>query len=104
MPLSPRDLTQRHLSKIVDSSDDAIVSKDLNGTILSWAAAERMFGYSADVHAFNSAAAALDALPAVRPDALVVDLGMPVMDGFEFIRRVRSSHDPTLAETPAAAL
>ena len=49
---NPRSRTchaARRLVAIIESSEDAILAKDLNGIITSWnKGAERIFGYSAD--------------------------------------------------------
>jgi|SRR5438105_3641920 len=46
--ITDEQIAQR-LAAIVESSDDAIVSKDLNGIVVTWnKGAERIFGYAAE--------------------------------------------------------
>jgi PAS domain S-box-containing protein len=58
----------------------------------------------AEVLTLASPLAALDRVAELKPDVLVVDLGMPEMDGFEMIGRIRKSKDPAVRRLPAAAL
>jgi signal transduction histidine kinase/ActR/RegA family two-component response regulator len=58
----------------------------------------------ARVQAAASGEEALRAIGRERPDILISDIGMPLMDGFELIRRVRGLRDPRAAGVPAIAL
>jgi PAS domain S-box-containing protein len=58
----------------------------------------------AEVATASSAASALETIAAFRPQAVVADIGMPDVDGFELIKRIRASNDHKVSEVPAAAL
>ena len=77
----------------IDDEEDALT---LLRTVLESAGAE--------VTTVASSLAALERIAATRPHALVIDLGMPEMDGFELIARVRASTNPQIRDVPAAAL
>jgi CheY-like chemotaxis protein len=47
---------------------------------------------------------ALEALARATPDLLLADLGMPDLNGFELIDRIRNSDQPEVREIPAIAV
>lgn len=58
-----------------------------------------LMGYT--VQAAESGEEALELLQSMRPDVIVADIGLPGMDGYEFLRRARQV--PGLANVPAFA-
>jgi diguanylate cyclase (GGDEF)-like protein/PAS domain S-box-containing protein len=92
-----RDITDRreaeramsHLAAVIESSDDAIISKTVDGTIVSWnPGAERLYGYSA-AEAIGKPISLL--VPAAHPD------GVP-----EILARVRAGERVKNYETSRA--
>ena len=74
--------------------DDDRGSREMVNTVLAQA--------GADVSAFASAPDALAALEHERPDLILTDLAMPVMDGYSFVRKLRER--PATAKLKIIAL
>ena len=78
------DLTGVHVLAVDDEED----SLGLLRVVLESAGAR--------VTTATSAATALEVLELIKPDVLVADIGMPEMDGFELIKRVRDRGLPVI--------
>jgi signal transduction histidine kinase/ActR/RegA family two-component response regulator len=61
-------------------------------------------GCGADVTAVRSASEAFRLFQLVRPDVMVSDIGMPLEDGYELIRKVRALPEVKGGKVPAVAL
>ena len=67
-------------------------------------ASEVLEGAGARVSTARSVEEAWHKLETDVPDVVVADLGMPRLDGFQFIDRIRRHRNPRIRELPAAAL
>ena len=79
LPTAPTDFPPRRILVVDDNRDAA----DTLGALLST--------LGATVSVVHSGRAALDAIGSFLPDAVVLDIGMPEMDGYEVARRIRAT-------------
>jgi two-component system OmpR family response regulator len=77
------------MSQLVMIIDDEAGVRELLGDALKMAGFETITAADAMV--------AQTLLRSTKPDLLIVDINMPMMDGFEFIERIRSNGDNTPA-------
>jgi len=76
--------------------DDEADTRELLQTVLIQA--------GASVEVAGTASEGLALLQAIRPHVLISDIGMPIEDGYSFIRRVRALEATPLRDIPALAL
>src|SRR5437867_8876155 len=98
---STRDELFARLAAIVESSDDAIISKDLNGIITSWnPAAERMFGYTAaEIVGKSIRTIVPDDRESEEDDVLRRIVAVEAVEHFETVRRRKDGSEVIVSLT-----
>ena len=99
----PRGLSDQAFTQVPDLSGLRILAVDDDRDALNMIA-EILEVAGAEVTGVDSAADALVRLDRFRPDVIIADIGMPQMDGFQFVTELRQSPDATLRDIPVAAL
>ena len=92
LPLTPPELAGMTVLVI----DDELDSLELVQQVLA--------ASDATILTATGAREALRLVKARRPDLVISDIGMPLVDGFEMMRRIRSLPDREIAGVPAIAL
>ena len=85
----------RQGDKVILIVEDAFDNREIMRTVV-----EDVLGYS--VVAVRDGAAALQAIAEHRPDLILMDLMMPVLDGFQVINEIKSN--PQTANIPVLAV
>jgi two-component system cell cycle response regulator DivK len=84
------ELASQHILVVEDHEDNRQILRDLLGHA----------GY--ELAEAESGTAALAAVAERRPDLILMDLRLPILDGYEVTRRIKS--DPTLRSIPIIAV
>ena len=111
--ISPRDQSDQQVHPVADGKpvrssiappiDDVrvlIVDDEADARSLATRILEQ---HGVEIHAASGAEEALEVLKRVRPDVIVSDVGMPGVDGYQFMRMVRALSDAEGGRTPAVA-
>jgi len=87
----PEDIALARLAAIVNSSDDAIVSKGLDGMIMTWnSAAERMFGFTASEAIGRHITLIIPPERRAEEDDVLARIGRgEIVDHFETVRQTK---------------
>jgi len=101
--IHPRSTVARREFPLADLRDIHVLAVDDDADALALVS-ELLEAAGARVTRARSAGEALGQLGAEAPDVLLADLGMPHIDGVQFIEQVRRHPNPSVRSVPAAAL